>query len=74
MASDDFVPFADMMGEEGNTLPLLGMLYLRYIGEDGESYFKWHFVGNQPLSVTLGDLDRIKFELMADDHAEGYTE
>jgi hypothetical protein len=48
-------------------MPVAGLVYLRYLGEDGTSWMRFRFIGNQPLSLTLGDMQQIGHSFMHED-------
>lgn len=58
--------------EGGNEvrLPVAGLVYLRYLDEDGQSWMRYRFIGEQELSTTIGDLERIKASYIRDRDAD----
>lgn len=47
-------------------MPIAGMVYLRFLDEDGTSWMRYRFIGTQQLSLTLGDMQQIAHAYMHD--------
>jgi hypothetical protein len=47
-------------------MPIGGLVYLRFLDEDGVSWMRYRFIGEQDLSMTVGDLTRIAHSYIRD--------